>query len=226
MLLLLLLLLLLRLLPDPADPAETAMVGAPESNLGPQRTLASFETRCPRGSHIIAMSGVGRGSLLSIGPLSCSDGTGAPLVGFGQTSPDGRFTTRITPDGFVGMTVTADESTVKSVSFARNDGAFSATYGTMADITFFQGRRQIIECPNFGVAIGLIGIRTVPQGAPVQLGLICSGLPCPVRTSTIFGPFGAGYTLGGPSAYLQNSPEPIQTATATQCCGACRHDFT
>jgi hypothetical protein len=146
-------------------------------------------------------------------------------VGYGQTSLDGKFTTRITPDGFTGMTVTANGLTVASVSFARNDDAFSATYGTMADVTFFQGRRQIIECPNFGVAIGLIGIRTVPQNAPVQLGLICSGLPCPVRTDTMFGPLGAGQTLGGPSAYLQNSPEPFPTAAATQCCGACKHDF-
>lgn len=199
------------------------MVGAPE---GVGRSLSSFELRCPRGTFVVAISGVGGPSIQSIGPLSCSDSTGTPLLGFGQTSTDGKFTTKLSPDGFVGLTLTGNtQDTVSSVQFYRNDEAWSATYGTQADVSSFTGRRQFVSCPNFGVAIGIIGLKTKPGDVPVQLGLICSGLPCPVRKDTMFGPAGAGGITGGPGGYLRNSPDPIRTAAATQCCGACTNDF-
>lgn len=211
---------------DPAaDPAETSMIGGP-TDVQPARVLTSFETRCPRGTIIVAISGTANSQLQSIGPLTCSDGssTGPLPVGFGLQSLDGKFTTRISPDGFTGMTVTAEYS-VKSVSFYRQDQAFSATYGTMADVTTQFGRRQFLTCPNFGVAIGLVGIKAVQTGVPVMLGLICSNLPCPVRTDTIFGPPGAPQIPSSPGSYLGNSPEPVQTTTATQCCSICTRDF-
>jgi hypothetical protein len=204
------------------DPAETAMVGAPADMT---RSLSSFELRCPRGTFVVAISGVGGPSIQSIGPLSCSDGTGAPILGFGQTSTDGKFTTKLSPDGFVGLTLTGTSDSVSSLRFYRNDQTWSATYGTQADVTSFVGRRQFVSCPNYGVAIGVIGLKSTPGDVPVQLGLICSGLPCPVRKDTMFGPAGAGGITGGPGGYLRNSPDPIPTATATQCCGACTNDF-
>lgn len=198
------------------------MIGA---DVDPQQALVSFEQRCPNGAFVVAVSGsVDDIQLKSIGPLSCSDGTGMPLVGFGLQQQTGtQFTTALAPDGFTGVTVTAT-TTIKSVSFSRRDQAYSSTYGELADITSQQGRRQFLTCPNFGVVVGVIGVRTA-AGAPVRLGLICSGLPCPVRENSIFGPAGAPQMVGFPAAYLQNSPPPVLTATATQCCSTCTHDF-
>lgn len=201
------------------------MIGGP-TDVQPARVLTSFETRCPRGTIIVAISGVANTQLQAIGPLTCSDGTSTgPLpVGFGLQSLDGKFTTNISPDGFTGMTVTAEYS-VKSVSFYRQDQAFSATYGTMADVTTQFGRRQFLTCPNFGVAMGLVGIKAVQTGVPVMLGLICSNLPCPVRKDTMFGPPGAPQMPSSPGSYLANSPDPVQTTTASQCCSVCTRDF-
>jgi hypothetical protein len=188
--------------------------------------LNSFQLRCPPGSFIIAISGVGGERIQSIGPVTCSDGSGTPLAGsFGVKTLSGQFTTRIAQDGFTGVMITA-EAMVKSTSWYRRDGAYSATYGTMADYTSMQGRRQALTCPNFGVATGITGIKS-SSGAPALLGFVCSGLPCPVRDDTLFGPIGAGSIVasGSPSTYLQNSPEPVQSATGTQCCSMCTHDF-
>lgn len=188
--------------------------------------MKSFQLRCPPGAFIIAISGVGGERIQSLGPVTCSDGSGAPLAGsFGIQTLDGFFTTRLAQDGFTGLTITAD-ALIKSTSWYRRDAAYSATYGTMADYLSMQGRRQSLTCPNFGVAIGIIGVKSM-SGAPAVLGFVCSGLPCPVREETVFGPVGAGSVIasGSPSNYLQNSPEPVQTATGTQCCSLCTHDF-
>lgn len=202
-----------------ADPSETPMIGGPPDHT---RSLSSFELRCPRGTFIVAVSGIASTGVQSIGPLTCSDGTGTPLESF-RSQSGSTFTTAIAPDGFTGMTVTADWN-VASLEFIRKDGVLSVTYGKFADYTSQNGRRQFLTCPSFGVATGIVGIKA-PDGTPVMLGFLCSGLPCSVRQDTMFGPAGAGQLPNSPAGYLQNSPEPTTTTTATQCCGACTHDF-
>lgn len=199
------------------------MVGAP---LPRDRAVSSFELRCPRGAFVVGISGIADSYVRSIPSVSCSDGTGAPLVGFGWTTNDNRFTTAMAPDGFTGLVVTGTiEGRLSSVSFDRQDRAYSPTYGTLSDVSVQYGRRQFVSCDNFGIAIGLTGVRTTADGAPLRLGLICSGLPCAVRPNSMFGPANAGVVFGAPGSYLANSPPPISTATATQCCSSCTHDY-